>query len=78
MIEDITNKPFDKLSFKQKELLGKVNITAWDVIEAGSGGHKAITNSSGYNFIMKDQYDGGYVSMIHKIQYEIAKVMQDK
>jgi len=78
MIEDITNKPFGNLTFKQKDLLSKVTITAWDVIQAGSGGHKAITNSSGYNFIMKDQYDGGYVSMLHKIQYEIAKVMQDK
>jgi hypothetical protein len=45
---------------------------------AGSGGHKAITNISGLNFIKKDQYPGGYVQLIHDIQYEISKIMKDK
>ena len=76
LIEDITNKPFKDLSPKQKEIMKKVTVTAWDVIMAGSGGHKNITNLSGLNFIKKNQYSGGYVQLVRDIQYEIAKRMQ--
>jgi len=78
MISDISNKPFAKLSSKQKDMLEKVSVSAWDVIMAGSGGHRSITNISGISFIKKNQYDGGYVQLLHDIQYEIAKVMKNK
>jgi hypothetical protein len=45
---------------------------------AGSGGHKSITNISGISFIKKNQYSGGYVQLLHDIQYEIAKIMKNK
>lgn len=78
MVSDISNKKYMDLSQKQKNILEKVTVSAWDIIMAGSGGHKAITNISGCNFIKKNQYSGGYVQLLHDIQYEIAKIMQDK
>jgi len=45
---------------------------------AGSGGHKAITNLSGFNFINKKQYNGGFVQLLHDVQYEIAKRMKNE
>jgi hypothetical protein len=78
MIKNITTKSYQFLSDKQKDVIKKVTVSAWDVIMAGSGGHKKITNISGINFIKKDQYPGGYVSLIHDIQYEIAKRMMDE
>lgn len=78
IIMDITNKPYKSLSDKQRNIMKKVTISAWDVIMAGSGGHKAITNISGLNFIKKDQYSGGYTQLMRDIQYEIAKRMMDE
>ena len=78
LIADITNKPYKSLSKKQKDIMKRVTVSAWDVIMAGSGGHPAITNISGVNFIKKDQYPGGYVELMRDIQYEIAKRMMDE
>ena len=78
MVADITTKPYSKLSYKQKDILRKVTVNAWDIIMAGSGGHKAITNLSGLNFIPKKEYSGGYIQLVHDIQYEIAKRMKDE
>jgi len=75
IIEDIANKSYKSLSPKQKELMKRISVSAWDVIMAGSGGHKNITNLSGLNFIQKDQYPGGYVQLTRDIHYEIAKRM---
>lgn len=73
MVSDITNKPYKKLSFKQKDILKKVTINLYDLILAQSGGHKDITNISGLNF-----YGKGYVDIMKDIMVEIAKVMKDK
>jgi len=72
MIQDITNKSYAKLSKKQKSLLSKISVPAWDVIMAGSGGHKSITNMSGLNFLKDTK------SMMNDISAEISKVMADK
>jgi hypothetical protein len=76
LVTDITNKPYKSLSYKQRQIMQKVSINAWDVIMAGSGGHPAITNISGVNFIKKNQYSGGYVQLMRDIQYEVVKEMQ--
>ena len=78
MVMDITNKPYKKLSQKQKAIMKKVSVPAWDIIMAGSGGHKAITNVSGLSFIKKDQYSGGYVQLTMDILYEVAKRMMNE
>jgi hypothetical protein len=72
MIQDITNKPYAKLSTKQKGLLKKISVPAWDVIMAGSGGHKSITNMSGLNFLKDTK------TMMNDISIEISKMMADK
>lgn len=51
MIRDISDKPYKWLSKKQKDLLKKITVNAWDVIQASSGGHRDITNMSGLNFL---------------------------
>lgn len=78
LISDIASKPYDKLSYKQKEIMKRVTINAWDLIIASSGGHKSITQASGLSFIKKDQWPGGYTSLMKDIQYEIAKRMKDE
>ena len=75
MIKDITNKPFKYLSKKQKDMLKKVTITAWDLIETQSGGHKSISNISGLNFIPGK---GEYVKFMRKLQVTLAEMMKDK
>jgi len=71
MIADITDKPYSELSLKQKSILRKVSVTAWDVIQAQSGGHKDITNISGLNFIGK-----GYVDIIKGMAVDAVKELQ--
>jgi hypothetical protein len=56
----------------------RVTINAWDLIIASSGGHKSITQASGLSFIKKNQWPGGYTSLMKDIQYEIAKRMKDE
>jgi hypothetical protein len=73
MIEDITNKPNKMLSFKQKKILKKVSISVWDIIMSQSGGHRDITNLSGFNFLGK-----GFTDFMKGVQTEIAKLMKDK
>jgi hypothetical protein len=72
-IQDITNKPYKNLSFKQKEVLKKVSVNLYDLILAQSGGHKDITNITALNF-----YGKGYVEIIKDIMVELAKEMKDK
>lgn len=72
MIKDISNKPYDSLSQKQKQILSKIYVSAWDVIMASSGGHKSITNLSGLSFV-KDTKD-----LMNDISIEILKMMKNK
>jgi len=72
MVEDITNKPYRFLSKKQKDVLKKITVPAWDVIMAGSGGHKSITNLSGLNFLKNTK------DMMNRISIEMSKEMENK
>jgi hypothetical protein len=72
MIKDIADRPYASMSSKQKEILSKVYVSAWDVIMASSGGHKSITNISGLSFV-KDTKD-----LMNDISIEILKMMKDK
>lgn len=71
LVADITNKKYANLSFKQQNILKKITVTAWDVIQAQSGGHPSITNISGINFIGK-----GYVNIMKSITKDIVKELQ--
>lgn len=72
MIRDISSTPYNKLSKKQKEIMSKVYVNAWDVIMASSGGHKSITNLSGLNFLKDTK------GFMNDLSVEIAKMMKDK
>jgi len=73
MFIDIMNKPSRFLSKKQKDVLKRVKINVWDIIMSQSGGHKDITNLSGFNFLGK-----GYTDIMREVQTEIAKQMKNK
>lgn len=72
IVSDITNKKYDDLSDKQKNVLKKITVTAWDVINAQSGGHPAITNISGLNFIGR-----GYVDIMKEMAMDVVKELSE-
>jgi len=50
-IKEMMDVPFKELSEEHKEMLDKIGVNAWDLIQANSGGHKCITNISGLNYL---------------------------
>lgn len=89
IVGNIMTKPYDSLSDKQKNLLEKITINAWDVIMANSGGHKCITNAN-FSYVGKSPqktYGGGYqkndedspsVKFTKMVQNEFVRVLQQK
>jgi hypothetical protein len=43
--------PFSELPEEHRQMLDKISINAWDLIQSNSGGHKCITNISGLNYL---------------------------
>jgi len=72
ILVNISQKKGFFLSDKQKELLRKVEITAWDLIQAQSGGHKDISNLSGWNFIPN------YLPLMKEVVIKLEDEMKDK
>jgi len=50
-VKEMMEKPFKDLSEQEIAMMDKININAWDLIQANSGGHKCITNISGLNYL---------------------------
>jgi hypothetical protein len=50
-LKEIMNKKYMELSWEEKNILKKVKISAYDIINVFSGGHKNIQNISGWNYI---------------------------
>jgi len=50
---NIIDTPWVALDEEQKQILDEITVSAWDVIQANSGGHKCITNVSGLNFFSR-------------------------
>ena len=48
-IQDMMETSFKDLTEEHKDMLDKIGINAWDLIQSNSGGHKCITNISGLN-----------------------------
>ena len=91
VIKELMSKPFTSLSDNEKELLDKIGVTAWDIIQANSGGHKCITNISGLNFFGRskrppegkyskpaDSEDAAYVKFLKTLQKEFVDKLQEK
>jgi hypothetical protein len=79
--DSIMQRPYKSLSPKQIEMLDKISVTAWDLIQANSGGHKCITNISGLNYLGKADIrpSGDYgFGADDSIPTMIGKVLQAK
>lgn len=68
IVRDISNKQWGKLSYKQKNILKKISISAYDIIMSQSGGHYGISNLTNLNVLGK-----GYVDVIKKIAVDVVK-----
>jgi hypothetical protein len=90
-IQDMMETPFADLSEEHKEMLDKIGINAWDLIQANSGGHKCITNISGLNYLGRgkrppsgqykynsDAEDSPMVKFIKMVANEFEKVLKQK
>ena len=88
ILGNIMTKPFKSLSPKQQELMDKITINAWDLIQSNSGGHKCITNISGLNYLGRptrpgktnkaDGEDSASVKFTKMIQDQFVKVLQSQ
>ena len=91
IIEKLMDKPTNNLTDKEFEVLDKFGVSAWDLIQANSGGHKCITNISGINYLGRSnrppkgqyKYDpekGGaaYINVLKKLQNDFVNKLQEK
>ena len=91
MIEKLMDKPTNNLTDKEFEVLDKFGVSAWDLIQANSGGHKCITNISGINYLGRSnrppsgqyKYDpersgAAYINVLKKLQNEFVSKLQEK
>jgi hypothetical protein len=85
------DKPYKELSENEFEMLDKVGVSAWDLIQANSGGHKCITNISGLNYLGRasrpndDPYrfnpesdDAPYIKFVKMLQGEFVRKLKEK
>lgn len=90
-IQDIMDRPFESLSEDEKNTLDKILISAWDIIQSNSGGHKCITNISGLNYLGRNtrppkgkyKYDSEnedtpYVKFTKMVANEFRRVLMEK
>jgi hypothetical protein len=90
-IEELMETPFSSLSESDQELLDKIKVSAWDIIQANSGGHKCITNISGLNYLGRstrppkgsykyssDSEDSPYVKFTKMLASEFKRKLIEK
>jgi len=88
---DIMDIPYKELTEKQFEILDSIKVSAWDIIQANSGGHKCITNISGLNYLGRaarpsdDPYrynpeadDAPYIKFVKMLQREFVSKLKEK
>jgi hypothetical protein len=73
VLQSISERDYKYLSYKQKEVLNKIKISVWDIVESSSGGHHDITNISGLVFWGKGFYD-----LSKEIWQAIGKEMRNR
>ena len=71
ILDSVAGKEYKYLSAKQKAILDKVTVTAYDIMKAQSGGHKGISNIQ----LSMIPNGGKYLKPMF---YEVAKAMVDK
>jgi len=90
-IQYVMSLPYKELTEKQFEMLDKIGVSAWDLIQANSGGHKCITNISGLNYLGRaprpndDPYrynqeseNAPYIKFVRMLQKEFVTKLQEK
>lgn len=92
-VETIMNKPFKSLSEEELNILDSIGVNAWQIIQAMSGGHRAITNISGLNYLgrskrppssttprkkSKDDDDAPYIKFTKMLQQEFVEKLKEK
>ena len=70
-IKKIMDKPYSSLVDKEKKALSLLSISGWDMVQSQSGGHKCITNLSGFMYFGKDGVP--FMKKIAKKFYETLK-----
>lgn len=90
-LKSIMDKPYDKLTDTEWEILDNLGVPAWEMIQANSGGHKCITNISALNYFgrstrppkgnyrySKDKEDSPYVKFTKMIQRRFVELLKEK
>ena len=90
-LKSIIDKPFSDLTEPERQILDKIGVNAWDLIQANSGGHKCITNISGLNYLGRanrppsgpyrydpERDDAPYIKFVKMIGQEFFKVLKEK
>ena len=89
-IGEMMETPFSDLPEEHRIMLDDISVNAWDFIQAGSGGHKCITNISGLNYMGKStrppkgSYGGNsggeapYITFTKMIQQEFVKKLKER
>ena len=90
-IKDMMDTPFTELTEEHKEMLDKIGINAWDLIQSQSGGHKCITNISGLNYLGRskrppsgsfkydpEREDAPYIKFLKMLSEEFRKKLLEK
>lgn len=53
-LKRLMGKPYSELTERENRALKMLKVTGWDMVQANSGGHKCITNASGFMYFGKD------------------------
>jgi len=90
-IKVMMEKPFSELSESEMNILDSIGVSAWELIQANSGGHKCITNISGLNYLGRntrppqgkykynpDAEDSPYVKFTKMVQDKFVKALKEK
>ena len=90
-IGNLMEKPFEQLTDEERQILDDITVSAWDVIQSNSGGHKCITNISGLMYMGRsnrppqgkykydpEREDSPYVKFLKMLQREFVRVLQEK
>jgi hypothetical protein len=86
------NTPSSELSDTEWEILDKLGVPAWEMIQANSGGHKCITNISAINYFgrskrppnpdrprgPKKEGDSPSVQFIKMVQKRFVELLKEK
>ena len=90
-IKEMMDTPFTELSEEHRQMLDKVGVSAWDLLQSMSGGHKCITNISGLNYLGRskrppqgsyrydpEKEDAPYIKFLKSLALQFKKVLEQK